>query len=135
MTKNKLKFSNVEGFRENLTKFYFMAGGYFGGYESISVEKTDKKIIYIYRHDYKRISIKYSISKKKWNEFTEKIFNESIYKWKKKYYNNDILDGEQWELKMEFNDLILFESFGSNEYPNNWDTFQEIIYEYFPQMR
>jgi hypothetical protein len=79
--------------------------------------------------------MKCKFSKTKWNEFVDKIFNMGVYKWKKKYYNNDICDGEQWSLEIEFYGIQKFESFGSNEYPDNWEDFIEIIQEYFPQMR
>ena len=36
---------------------------------------------------------------------------------------------------MEFQDLPKFKSFGSNDYPNNWEIFQKIIHEYFPKMK
>jgi hypothetical protein len=35
---------------------------------------------------------------------------------------------------MEFKGLPSFESYGSNEYPDNWERFEKIILEYFPQM-
>jgi hypothetical protein len=30
---------------------------------------------------------------------------------------------------------LKFESFGSNEYPRNWEKILTVIYEYFPQIK
>jgi len=43
-------------------------------------------------------------------------------KWKKKYFNDELLDGTQWDLKV-FNDGKVKESFGSNEYPKVYQNF------------
>ena len=131
----KLHSCNIDELKEKLILFYFLRGGFFGGYESIEVIKNNNIIKYMYKHDYKKIHIKYNFSRKKWDIFTDKIFNERIHKWKKSYNNNDICDGEQWELKMEFSDLSSFKSSGSNEYPDNWAEFRAVIDECFPQMR
>jgi hypothetical protein len=129
-----LSFNSNE-LKEEIVRFYFSDGGFFGGYNSINVVKNNNKIKYTYEHTLKQISIEYDFQKEKWDEFIDKIFDMEIHKWKSKYYDNDIDDGEQWNLEMEFCDLPKFESYGSNEYPKNWDAFQTIIWDYFPQMR
>ena len=133
---NKILLScSIEELKEKIIRFYYSGGGYFGGYYSIELVKNDTQIKYTYSHSLKENTEEYAFTKEKWNEFIEKIFNENVQNWENKYYDNDICDGEQWELKMEFKDLPKFESFGSNEYPSNWEDFMAIIYEYFPQMK
>jgi len=48
-----------------------------------------------------------------------------------KYYNNNILDGTQWELSIYFlgkdDKLKRFSVFGSNEYLENWNEFANIM--------
>jgi hypothetical protein len=39
-----------------------------------------------------------------------------VYKWKGEYHNNNICDGQQWELEIE-TDLYMVQSYGSNQYP------------------
>jgi len=135
MDTNTLHSTNIGELKEKLTRFYFSRGGFFGGYESVDVIKNNNKIQYIYRFEPKEIYMECDISLEKWNTFTDKIFNEAIHTWEKSYYDFNVCDGEEWKLKMEFIDLPCFESSGSNEYPDNWDKFEVIIEENFPQMK
>lgn len=125
---------SIDELKKKLTRFSYSEGGFFGGYKSIDLVKDDMQIKSVYCHSLKE-GKEYSIDKEKWDEFVNKMFELNIHKWKRKYNNNDICDGSQWELKMEFNDLPNFESFGSNEYPKNWELFEDIIFEYFPEMQ
>jgi len=75
-----------------------------------------------------------NISVEEWNNFIEKILDENILKWKNEYSNN-VLDGEEWELEMEFDNLQNFESYASNKYPRNWEKVNKIIFEYFPNWK
>jgi len=65
-----------------------------------------------------------------WLDFVNSLY-KIINKWKEKYYNNKILDGTQWGLSIYFLDkdykLKLFEVSGSNEYPENWNEFANIM--------
>ena len=136
MANRKLFEYSTNDLKEKLIRFYFSIGGYFGGYGSIDVVKNDNEIKYRYEHDQNTIDEEYNLSKERWREFINKIFDLKIYKWREKYYNNDILDGTQWELEMEFSGIenSKFESYGSNEYPYNWEKFEKIISNFFPQM-
>jgi len=134
MANKKLLLYSIDEMKERLVRFYFSDGGYFGGYSSIYLIKNDTQIKYTYSHSLKRRKKEYVFAEEKWYEFIDKIFEKSVYKWKKRYYDNNICDGEQWNLEMEFKGLPKFESFGSNEYPKNWDEFKTIIVEYFPLM-
>jgi len=119
---------NIDEFKKKITRFYFSIGGYFSGDDSIEIIKYNTQIKSICNEE------ENIFTNEKWNEFIDKILNENILNWKEKYHNNNILDGEQWELEIEFNDLSLFESCGSNEYPSNWQNFINIINEYFPHL-
>jgi len=125
----------IEEIKEKLFRFFFSGGGFFSGFYNIELVKNDDQIIYTFSHTFKESKDEYNFTKEKWNEFIEKIFNENIQNWKNKYHDNNICDGYEWELEMEFKDLPKFESCGSNEYPRNWKKFMTIIYEYFPQMK
>ena len=134
MANKTLSLCSIEEFKDKLIRFYFSIGGFFGGYYNVELIKNDTKIKYIFSHSIKGNEDEYEFSEKQLNYFLEKIFNEYILNWKNKYDNNNILDGTQWKLEMEFKDLPKFESYGSNEYPSNWKMFLSIIYKYFPQM-
>jgi len=135
MANKKLLSCNINELKEKIIKFYYSNGGYFNGYKSINLIKSNTEIKYTYSHSLKKNKMESIFSNEKWYEFITKIFEENIQNWKNRYYDNNICDGEQWELEMEFQDLPKFKSFGSNEYPNNWETFQKIIHEYFPKMK
>ena len=47
-------------------------------------------------------------------------------KWEKLYHNNKILDGKQWSIKISYNGNEL-SYWGSNEYPENWDEFENFL--------
>jgi hypothetical protein len=132
---NKILLSyNKNELKEKIIRFYFSDGGFFEGCNSIDVIKSNDKIEYVYEHTLGQEQ-KCNFSIIEWNEFISKLFDIEIHKWKKIYYDYNILYGEQWNLKMEFIDLPEFESSGSNEYPKNWNDFLKIIAEYFSQMK
>jgi len=134
MENNLLSTISIDELKEKINRFYFSIGGFFGGYDSIEINKNDTPIKYIHSHSIKGNNDEYVISKEQLNDFLEKIFNNKVLKWKNKYHDNNILDGTQWKLEMDFKDLPKFDSYGSNEYPSNWKIIFTIINDYFPQM-
>lgn len=48
-----------------------------------------------------------------------KVLNDiALTSWKKNFYNNNILDGTQWEIEIKYNNQIrLKKYYGSNEFP------------------
>jgi hypothetical protein len=138
MGNEKLLLYKFQELKEKIIRFFF-SYNYFGGSGSIDLIKDDLKIICKY-NPYADLGededvIKYIFPMEKWNEFVNKVLNENILRWEKRYENRIIaLDGEEWKLKMEFIDLQEFESSGYNEYPYNWKNIRKIINEYFPKM-
>lgn len=57
-------------------------------------------------------------------KFEKKFKNSGFFKWEKKYIDNNIMDGSQWSLKVEFKDGSSKSVFGSNLKPLN---FNEVI--------
>lgn len=54
-------------------------------------------------------------------EFVAGLREIHIGEWKKEYVNMDILDGEQWKLKIQYDDVRKsFTVYGSNAYPYNF---------------
>jgi hypothetical protein len=130
----ELLLHSAEELKQNIVRFSFSDGGFFNGYGKINLVKNDTQIKYTYTHSVKRRKEESIFEKEKWDTFINKIFEENIHKWQRRYDNNDIYDGRQWNLRMEFKGLPSFKSYGSNEYPDNWESFEKIIFEYFPQM-
>lgn len=58
-------------------------------------------------------------------EYFEKLLKITS-EWENKYYNNEILDGNQWSVKIEYDDNKLSYS-GSNQYPDNWGEFENFL--------
>lgn len=101
----------------SLTYLKFNIGGYFGSnYEVILNKKT---VTYygnesLYNHDAKH---KKKISKDDLELFIAKLNKIGIADWENDYFNIDVLDGEQWELKVSYNDKLKKSISGSNCYP------------------
>lgn len=60
------------------------------------------------------------ISSKQWEEFWKVIDEIDAWRWNKDYFNQDILDGTQWELVIDRNGKRRRRIFGSNDYPPNF---------------
>jgi hypothetical protein len=97
-------------------------GGFFGGYDWVIGDGDVMK--------YYQQTFWFSDSNK---DFVEIIPTETQYQafisyldiiksWKKRYDNNDILDGCQWHVKIKYKDIII-DTYGSNSYPPNFGEF------------
>ncbi len=47
--------------------------------------------------------------------------------WKSQYFNNNILDGTQWNLSVEYADGEKEEFHGSNEFPGNFESLLKLM--------
>jgi hypothetical protein len=56
-----------------------------------------------------------TVSEDQWREFRKALDRANVWKWKK-YYDSDILDGTQWNLRIKYLDAFLH-SGGSNNFP------------------
>lgn len=97
-------------------KLYFYYGGFRGPFYEI-----------LYKNKLFEISLgevcsneTYYIScppKEKWNQFWLFLDNNKIWEWNKKYIDQNILDGTQWEIEVS-NSSKKMKSCGSNKFPN-----------------
>ena len=67
------------------------------------------------------------LTSEQWCEFIKELTALEIGCWKDKYYNNDICDGTQWNLKISFPGNNKISKCGSNEYPPYWNKFNKIM--------
>ena len=75
-------------------------------------------------------SILRHISKRRWNNLLDKLFNNCfLLDWKKNYKPEDyvVLDGESWVLEIELADGRRRTWRGNNEYPAYW---KEVLREF-----
>lgn len=59
-------------------------------------------------------------SSEQWDEFWRVIDEIDAWRWGKDYFNQDILDGTQWELVIDRKGKRRRRIFGSNDYPPNF---------------
>lgn len=103
----------------SLQYFSFEIGGYNHDYRKIIIKDNSfelKKSIFSYAEPL--LIPDNQIVEQDESEFI-KVLNEiALTSWKKKYYNNDVLDGTQWEIEIKYNhQKILRKYYGSNEFP------------------
>lgn len=116
---------------------FYLIGGYFEGYESVSLEKYGKDV----RVTRSNLSNVMNETKTTSAEFFNKVLSEVstiTQGWKNNYSNPNILDGTQWELLIsvyskkdtdrmldelngsaEINGILFYS--GSNAYPDNFE--------------
>ncbi|MDA8669186.1 hypothetical protein N9M26_06040 [Alphaproteobacteria bacterium] len=68
-----------------------------------------------------------TVSQYKWEEFWKTIDEIDAWRWGKDYFNQDILDGTQWELVIDRKGKRRRRVFGSNDYPPNFKIFLDAI--------
>ncbi|MGM0338812.1 hypothetical protein [Enterococcus sp. AZ007] len=54
-------------------------------------------------------------------KFESRFKNSGFFKWKEKYVNENIMDGLQWSLNVEYRDGSSKNVYGSNSWPSNFD--------------
>ncbi len=116
---------------KTLEYFLFNIGGYFDGYNEIRIQgdlfETSKS-----KQDYINIlpepSVSLPVALKK--ELIEVLNEIHLPKWNRRYYNNEICDGTQWELEIKYNNRKTSKiSLGSNEYPKISKVKNELVLE------
>ncbi len=63
-----------------------------------------------------------------WKDLMEKLSHINIDRWKEDYFDPGVLDGIQWSVDIEFDDDTQPKHyFGSNKFPDDFDSFLEIM--------
>ena len=92
-----------------MNKLTFEIGGYFGGYQTYTIERTDSA-----------------------EKLIARLKELHVEEWMPEYWPDRfgvvVCDGTQWCLKIEFsNGHPAWESHGSNSYPYNFDAFRKLF--------
>lgn len=105
-------------------KFKFFIGGYHGNHFEVVLQKEDLCFFVddIPMGIWEDTKPNYIISIKQDEDWQDLIKLMESLKWKRKYCDNEIMDGTQWKLvfKSSHNKLNCY---GSNEYPEDFDAF------------
>lgn len=70
---------------------------------------------------------KIEISDLEWQRFWNKIDILEVWNWKKEYFDQDVMDGVQWELMIDKKGRQRRRIFGSNKYPKNFEALTNLI--------
>lgn len=70
------------------------------------------------------------LSSEQWITFVEELTALELQSWKDKYYDNDMYDGTQWNLKIVLLGNNIISKRGNDEYPANWVKFITIMKKY-----
>ena len=84
-------------------------------------------IIEINHHRINHEEFNHQISFEQWEEFWKVIDEIDAWRWGKDYFNQDILDGTQWELVIDRKGKRRRRIFGSNDYPPNFNLLIDAI--------
>ena len=102
----------------------FMIGGYIG-WETIEVIEVDGKYTVKYQKAlWEDWQVFDNIDLKDWSTKLEEVH---INRWRKEYMNTGILDGTQWNLEYKAKDKRCRHIYGSNAYPDNFDDFMQAL--------
>jgi len=67
------------------------------------------------------------ISDLEWQRFWNKIDLLGVWDWKKEYFDQDVMDGVQWELMIDRKGRQRRRIFGSNKFPKNFEALTNLI--------
>ena len=66
-----------------------------------------------------------------WQTFWNKIDLLGVWNWEKEYFDQDVMDGVQWELMIDKKGRQRRRIFGSNKFPKNFEALTNLINEIF----
>ena len=118
---------NLSGLKKksNITELIFSIGGFFSG--TISVELEGNSIITKYNNcePYHEDEC-CTPTEEDWTVFSNSLISLGVWKWKRKYDDQDVMDGTQWELTLcEVSRKK--RCFGSNDYPTGFNEFVLLV--------
>ena len=70
---------------------------------------------------------KIEISDLEWQRFWNKIDLLGVWDWEKEYFDQDVMDGVQWELMIDRKGRQRRRIFGSNKFPKNFEALTNLI--------
>jgi len=72
-------------------------------------------------------SNKVEVSDLEWQRFWNKIDLLGVWDWEKEYFDQDVMDGVQWELMIDRKGRQRRRIFGSNKFPKNFEALTNLI--------
>lgn len=109
----------IEAAYNDIIAIKLSIGGFHQGFYEIYIDFEQGQVTYEHR-----LSMEAPVVKRIEDVAAEKYFLTlyNLLKWKKSYSNDEMLDGEQWEMAIIRSGRTLYKS-GSNAYPKEWQEF------------
>jgi hypothetical protein len=111
---------------KNIKRIEASNGGYFGTSYTFKLDFDRGKLNWEARGDDFEPGLMLQVDIASMNIFREALSKCRILSWKNEYIDPNTLDGTQWSLDIEFDDLCVEKS-GSNAYPREWNRFCKYI--------
>ncbi len=125
----------VKELTENVTRFEMGSFGYLGERRVIFEKNGEERTVRC--EGFATIHKEYefeprALSEEEWNGFFYKIFGEcEVMKYPAEFKNElIILDGETWNMHIEFANRKAKNSGGENAYPENWNELAKVLAQY-----
>lgn len=125
-----------EDYRDIVTGIVFSDGGYFGGYQEISIKKSKGKIMLevIPAFSMPESFLQRDMTEKEWNRLLDRIYSKLyVHEWKKNFIDPTIMDGEQWELTLKLTGGRQRRYSGSNAFPPYWRELKSTFRPFFKE--
>lgn len=111
-----------------IEKLIFTDGGFFDGYRTTTVQFEGDQVVYEVKHSLSPAPPLSEIDELDKSEFIAELQSLHLEDWDREYVNPGILDGEQWELTIQFSDRKRpLKIYGDNAYPPNFKEFRELM--------
>lgn len=108
----------------------FAVGGYFYGYRTIEITNNDGELEVVFNDQFSTLGVETSCPDDGW---TDKLASLKIEDWKDEYYL-PCCDGTQWELDYKLHGVEVKHIEGSNDYPQDWIKFIDLVEEFHPSI-
>ena len=118
--------------KKMIEQMMFWCGGYFGTNKLFTIKNHNAYLTldyYVFSHEYPREVFPHfhdEWTRERSKRWLPRIAEIHFELWKDKYWAN-ILDGEQWKLRYQYEGENEREIFGSNAYPENWNQFSKLM--------
>lgn len=111
----------------NIHSLTLEIGGFDYGYLNISVDFPNR--IIHWQHSLDDFAGHHFLTTKELKSFIHIMQKCKIDTWDDEYRNDEVFDGETWELVLKTNDEIIRKS-GVNDYPDTWTPFKEVMKQF-----
>lgn len=120
----------VEDYRDIVTAIKFSIGGFLTGRTEVTIRKNKDGACVEEMHlfDSNLPTEPKQISKAKWHNIVNKLYDEMyLHEWKKSYVDDSVLDGTQWELQIKLTNNRVRNYGGSNAYPPYYKELRKLL--------